>query len=256
MSIKEDWNRGTKFEQHFNTIASKAFPLVGELRRIAIYELDNTGHAFFASNRPDVAEEAFEKKYFLYQSNWQYMQRFDSGIQTFSTQFGHEHSDIYQDKYKATSVYIREQTDENTQLLTLFNSTNPSRLINAITNEKVGIKKLFKFIKEESKEIIKYHRDHKFNIAEENPNYYLSNEESYLTELDRTNKFLRNVGVLQNESITPREWQCLQLLKIGKSASHTGDILGISRRTVESFFESLKRKLSAQYKSDLLEILE
>lgn len=50
MSINEDWNRGTKFENHFNKLARKAYPLLGTLRRIAIYELDNTGHAFYASN--------------------------------------------------------------------------------------------------------------------------------------------------------------------------------------------------------------
>ena len=52
MSIKDDWDKGTKFEKHFNNLADKAYPLVGELRRVAIYELDNTGHAFYASNRP------------------------------------------------------------------------------------------------------------------------------------------------------------------------------------------------------------
>ena len=37
MSIKDDWDKGTKFEKHFNNLADKAYPLVGELRRVAIY---------------------------------------------------------------------------------------------------------------------------------------------------------------------------------------------------------------------------
>ena len=61
MSIKEDWNRGTKFEKHFNDLSTKAYLLLGELRRIAIYRLDDEGNGFYASNRPDVAEEALDK---------------------------------------------------------------------------------------------------------------------------------------------------------------------------------------------------
>lgn len=43
MSIKDDWNRGTKFEKHFDNLGEKARPLIGKPRRIAIYEVDDTG---------------------------------------------------------------------------------------------------------------------------------------------------------------------------------------------------------------------
>lgn len=54
--------------------------------------------------------------------------------------------------------------------------------------------------------------------------------------------------------LSPREGQCLQLYLEGKSAQATGPILGISQRTVESYFESIKRKLGCRSKAELLSL--
>lgn len=257
MSIKEDWNRGTKFEKHFNNLAQKAYPLLGELRRISIYGLYKDGNAFYASNRPDVAEEAIEKKYFLYQPNWQYMRDFKTRVQTFSTQFGHEDSEIYQDKFKCTSVYIREQLDEHTQLITLFNSTNPTRLIDVLANELVSIKKLFKFIKDESKHVIDYHKDYKFNIASERPGYFATERDTNLTGAEKLNYWLHTMGVLdKHKKLTVKEFQCLELHNSGKSANQIAEILNISRRTVETHFVNIKGKLNVSSKYELSSLLK
>lgn len=256
MSIKAEWNKGTKFENHFNNLARKAYPLLGELRRIAIYELDSAGNAFYASNRPDVAEEALDKEYYLYQANWQYLNEFNPRIQTFSTQFGHENSKVYQDKFKCTHVYIREQTDKDTQLITLFNSTNPLTILDTLANNPSAIRKLLQFFKEESKEVINFHKNHKFNIASIRPNYFAKEDNPYKSDLEKINQLLHTIGVLDiNKSISPREYQCLDLYNQGKSARETGKILGISNRTVETHFESLKTKLKATLKADLVEYL-
>jgi len=257
MSIKEDWNRGTKFENHFNNLAKKACTLVGKLRRIAIYELDDAGNAFYASNRPDVAEEALDKKYFLYQANWQYMSEFKPRIQTFSTQFGHEDSKVYQDKFKCTSVYLREQVDEHTQLITLFNSTNPTMLINALANDLVSIKKLFKFFKDESKHVIDYHKDHKFNIASERPGYFATERDTNRADVEKLNYWLHTMGVLdKNKRLTVKEFQCLELHNSCKSANQIAEILNISRRTVEVHFVNIKRKLNVSSKYELSDLLK
>ena len=44
MSFKEDWNKGTKFENHFNKLARKAYPLVGELSDCLATFVINLGH--------------------------------------------------------------------------------------------------------------------------------------------------------------------------------------------------------------------
>ncbi len=256
MSIKEDWNRGTKFEKHFNDLSTKAYLLLGELRRIAIYRLDDEGNGFYASNRPDVAEEALYKKYFLYQSNWQYIEKFTSRIQTFSTQFGHEGSRVYQERFKCTSVYIREQIDKHTQQITLFNSTNPLAIFDVLANNSIAVKKLLQFFKEESKHVINYHKDYKFNIASMRPGYFVKEDNPYISERDKMNYLFQTTGVLQKGKIlTEREYQCFELYISGKSAQQTSTILGISRRTVEGHFVSIKKKLRASSKCELNNLL-
>ena len=254
--FQEDWTKGTKFENHFNKLSDKAYLLLGELRRIAIFELDNTGHAFYASNRPDIAEEALYKKYFLYQANWQYIEQFKPKIETFSTQFGHEGSEVYQDKFKCTAVYIREQTDKNTQLITLLSSTNPLAILDALANNTVAIKKLLQFFKDESKDVINYHKDHKFNIASERPGYFVKEDNPYTSELNKINHLLKTTGILEKGKIlTKREYQCLELYLLGKSAHQTSKILNISRRTIETHFANIKQKLKINFKSELNEVL-
>jgi DNA-binding CsgD family transcriptional regulator len=54
-------------------------------------------------------------------------------------------------------------------------------------------------------------------------------------------------------AISPQEEQCLELYKQGHSAQSTGAILGLSRRTVEHYFESIKNKLGCESKRDLLQ---
>ena len=256
MSIKDDWNRGTKYEKHFNNLSKKSYLLVGDIRRIAIYRLDDEGNGFYASNRPDVAEEALDKKYFLYQSNWQYIEKFTPRIQTFSTQFGHEGSKVYQDKFKCTSVYIREQIDEHTQQITLFNSTNPLVILDALANNSIAVKKLLQFFKDESQYIIKYHQDYKFNIASIRPGYFVKEDNPYMSERDKINCLFQTIGILpKGKILTYREYQCLELYLLGKSAHQTSGILGISRRTIEKHFDNLKGKLKIKSKAKLIEYL-
>lgn len=53
-------------------------------------------------------------------------------------------------------------------------------------------------------------------------------------------------------SLSVQEQECLNLFKQGKSAQATAAILGLSRRTVEHYFESIKNKLGCLSKWDLL----
>lgn len=51
-----------------------------------------------------------------------------------------------------------------------------------------------------------------------------------------------------------REQQCLKYFIKGKTAKETANLIGLSYRTVESYFVNIKKKLGCQYKRDLLSI--
>lgn len=54
--------------------------------------------------------------------------------------------------------------------------------------------------------------------------------------------------------LSPRERECLELFQQGESAQSTAAILGLSQRTIESYFENIKNKLGCTSKSHLLNI--
>ncbi len=56
----------------------------------------------------------------------------------------------------------------------------------------------------------------------------------------------------KNQTITHKEWQCLKLYRQLKSARQTGDLLDISRHTIETHFVNIKEKLNVSTKSKLI----
>lgn len=70
-------------------------------------------------------------------------------------------------------------------------------------------------------------------------------------------KFLEDMSLLDVkliETLTPRERDCLKLIKEGSTASLIGFELGLSKRTVESYLQSIKNKLLCDTKNDLFQI--
>lgn len=55
-------------------------------------------------------------------------------------------------------------------------------------------------------------------------------------------------------SLSAREKQCVKLLADGKSAKETGDLLKLSPRTVEYYFENIKNKLSCSNKQEIFSL--
>lgn len=66
--------------------------------------------------------------------------------------------------------------------------------------------------------------------------------------------YYRDLGMnCHTEKLSLRERQCLKLLIENKSAKETASILGLSRRTVEYYFENIKNKLSCWNKQEVLQ---
>lgn len=72
--------------------------------------------------------------------------------------------------------------------------------------------------------------------------------------------FLRDIGMARYvryaEVLSARERECLKLLVGGKSAKETAILLGLSPRTVESYFDNIKLKLSCVSKGQIFTIAE
>jgi len=69
--------------------------------------------------------------------------------------------------------------------------------------------------------------------------------------------FLEDLGVKEAKAfsrLSLREKQCLKLLTEGKSAKETAAILHLSPRTIETYFENIKKKLACWSKQELFSI--
>lgn len=58
-------------------------------------------------------------------------------------------------------------------------------------------------------------------------------------------------GIQQDTQLTQREKTCLKLLLMGKTAKQAAPLLGISNRTVEKYFDKVKKKLGCRRRQDL-----
>ena len=54
-----------------------------------------------------------------------------------------------------------------------------------------------------------------------------------------------------NIKLSPREWQCIQGIKLGKSYKELANDLSLSYRTVESYINNIKNKTGKIYKSEI-----
>jgi DNA-binding CsgD family transcriptional regulator len=62
--------------------------------------------------------------------------------------------------------------------------------------------------------------------------------------------------ILQAKKLTSREWDCLQGLLMGETAKETANRYQLSHRTIESYFETIKQKLSCTSKYELLTLAQ
>lgn len=79
----------------------------------------------------------------------------------------------------------------------------------------------------------------------------------YLDEKTALNKFINAIGLgdyLDGKQLTPREFECLQILSKGLSAKEMARLLNISSRTIENHIKNIKEKFDVRSTIELLSI--
>ncbi len=264
MSLLKDAMRGIeKFEGNFNKWAEKAYLILGNVTQCGIIEVDRSGHAFVVANRPDYCEQYLDKKGYCLDHRYTYHKHIPEGFFTLSTNEGinflhNNEESLFSRKFNLWDGFsYSEKIDNNTHRYYVFASDSPEIYDKLINNFNL-VKKFIKHFKQDNKHIINELKDNKFNLADNKENYFLNDKDlAFKPEHKKITSILHTLGVLENNlNITSREWQCLQLYCHGKSASQTGQILGISRRTVETYFVHLKQKLKINSKYELINMVK
>ncbi|NQY42607.1 MAG: helix-turn-helix domain-containing protein [Legionellales bacterium] len=262
MSFEQTFFHGyEKFTNHFDKWCEKSRPVLGKVTQCGIIEADSQGHAFIAINRPDFGEKFIDKHGFIFDKRYSYAKNLPEGFLNLCSNEGvqflqNNEESIFGKTFDLWHGFsFAEKIDEDTYRYYTF-SSDTTEIYDKLTNNINLVKKFIHHFKQDNIHVIEYFKERKFDVSAKKDNYFVTEDYQYVSEKDRLVATLHALNVLdQDKNITEREWQCLQLYHQGKSANQTGDLLGISRRTVESHFNNLKNKLNVNSKSELIDTI-
>ncbi|NQY42517.1 MAG: helix-turn-helix domain-containing protein [Legionellales bacterium] len=253
-SFEEKFLLGYKHAKFFDKFGKNVYSVLGDIDQCGFIDFCSSGEIAVAANRQEIGEEVVENKLWEKQNVWCYkkgLQRgeFDAGSHWYFRRLG-----IFDSKFDLCYLSYRENVSPDVQRLMFFCANDPKMYSNLINNFNM-VKKMFSIFIAESNEIATACKEHMVDIGDESSNYFVNFNPKKDSDLDRINSLLRDLNILDDKPISTREWQCATLYARGKSARETGDILKISRRTVETHFENLKIKLNVSTKSEILDKL-
>lgn len=257
---QEDFMRGYSHADFFNKWCVKMHLLLDDVKQCGLYELDNTGHGFIAGNCPEIGEDGLANKFYLYDNNWRFDKNNDFKNGVFESGSHSLYDKLSNFRYKSdldlSWVVYKIGATPSIQRGYFIVCETP-KIYNIALNNIEPLKKLFRAFIRESEYIINLCKDNKVNIASVKPDYFIERDiNNYSVKVAQLNELFKSKGMFDEDVwFTDREWECLQLYFQGKSAKETGELLKISRRTVESYFTSIKRKLKVYSKSDILDII-
>lgn len=103
----------------------------------------------------------------------------------------------------------------------------------------------------ESNELSKAY-DFTFSLDQNSPGYLIKNTNDLLVSQEIKEKIIAELSGCNLSLLSLREKECLTWVIRGKTASEIAHILGLSKRTIESYMINIKNKLGAASKSELI----
>ena len=168
-----------------------------------------------------------------------------------------------QERFGVGDTLVLYKKFEDSAHIFMPTSTNPKVPLNTIYLNNLSALNHFAdyFVKEWRQYLIKM-EPYMFNLEKHMGAKFFKSIQSKptLTETAQREKFLRQIGVLDNQrcdvkSLSSREKDCIEEFLKGKSAAQIALALNLGRRTVEHYMDNIKMKLDCNSKSELFERL-
>lgn len=130
-----------------------------------------------------------------------------------------------------------------------FAAAHSSPMLHVVLNQRRLLDRFFANFRTHMRPLIERLREEPISLPEVKRERYFEPVKRYDQEIDA---FAAALGVAPPIALSKRERACLELYREGLTAAQTGERLGLSPRTVESYFESIKSKLGCDSKRELL----
>lgn len=217
------------------------------------YQIDTKGNFCFLSNFPEQAEYYYSEKMYLTNPYLVHPDLLRNGcVLTASTPSAEylKMMELSQRQFPLNNTFLMVQKSNDVMEGFFFGTRdNNPNFENCYLNNIELLKKFNRYFLQEAAPLIKRIKLDGYNMLNAKGKSFL--ERSPLLPLSNTDLtakiFLKSISLLSS-----REQECLDLFRQGNSAQATAAKLGLSRRTVEHYFESIKNKLNCFSKWDLL----
>ncbi|MCE5318631.1 MAG: helix-turn-helix transcriptional regulator [Parachlamydia sp.] len=238
--------------KHERKIKSICTPLVDCLN-IPIFTysfLEADGRFGYITNTLEFNDYYFSQKLYLQNPYFAHPALFRSGHVLCPCSLDEETQKTLRRRFKADHFFLSTYATASRMECFIFANENVNAAGgNSYLARLDLLTKFSRYFKREAKSLIDRMHGEQFNMRTERGTSLFETPPSVpLVHNDPTIlPFLKKVS-----GLSPQELRCLELFKQGKSAQATGALLGLSRRTVEHYFENIKNKLGCSSKFDLL----
>lgn len=232
--------------------------------------ISNEGHFFAISNQPEPAEHYFSQHFYQstllirHPDNYRNEALFPTKIPDEDKQTK-EHQLIMKDKfgYSADTLLVIFKKEKNAVHKFLFNTKKwDSSIIHFYLNNLETLECFCDYFLKEWQSYLEECEKYTINIAQIiGPNFYKNcNLEFQSEEIRRKESFLKEIGAIPKDfklppSFSNQEKICLEWLAQGRTLKETAQLMSLSHRTVEYYFENIKNKMNCMTKSEVLECL-
>ncbi|HEY5260212.1 MAG TPA: LuxR C-terminal-related transcriptional regulator [Rhabdochlamydiaceae bacterium] len=252
--------------KHSDRIKKTTKPLVDHfgIAYFTYHRIDNEGKYTVLVDRPEWAERYVSSKIYLVDPYLRHPSVFESGISLWENHGSEEYRETVMKEAKEildldTSVTLIQKHNGCVEFFGFAGKKEDCALESLYLNHRHLLKSFIGHFKREMRPVLTQMEDEAGSLIDLKGLDFFRQEPMCADLPSETLlAYYKDLGMkwelAQIEKLTPRERQCLKLLTEDKSAKETAALLGLSPRTIESYFENIKNKLSCTYKHEVLHL--
>lgn len=227
------------------------------------HRIDSSGHYTVLVDRPDWAEHYVSEQYFLQDPYLRHPRVYQSGICLVDS---HGSLDYQEQVLKGgeafhmdTGLVLIHRCGDVVEFFGCGANRETSSINHLFFNEGGLLRAFGEHFKRELQDlIVKMEKEPIFLPSLKGKDFHHREKIGSTMSCDRREAFLDDIGLgeMAKKSflLTPRERECLHHFLQGKTAGETADILSLSSRTVEFYFDNIKDKLGCLSKREVLAV--